>query len=191
MFPTRIHNADDAPDRARPTLEAIGEKLGFVPNVFGLYAQCPVALEGLAALNAAFEASCLSPIEREVVALTTSVFNGCPYCVAGHSTFLAEHGLDAVSLDRIREGGVAEDPRLAALGGLTIGLLEARGSVGRDRMQAFLDAGFGRGQVFEVLLGIACKLMTNFAAKATHLPLDAAFEGHAWQPSSVAETTAA
>ena len=191
MFPKQVHTTGDAPQQARSTLEALEAKIGFIPNVFGLYAQSPVALNGLVALNAAFEASSLTPVEREVVSLATSVFNGCPYCVAGHSTFLMTLGIDPTGLERIRSGGVPPDPRLAALCGLTTGFLEARGSIGLDQMQAFLDAGFHAEQAFDVLLGIACKLMTNFAAKAVQLPLDPAFESHAWVPPRAAKTAAA
>lgn len=186
-----IHRVQDAPAASQARLRAVEDSVGFLPNVYGLLAASPAALEGLTALNVAFEASSFSPLEREVIALTTSVFNRCPYCVAGHSTFAGAHGLDQVSLAAIRAGGVASGPRLATIGRMTIDLLETRGELSRTQLNEFIDAGFARHQLLELLLGVASKVITNFTSKAARLSLDEAFQRYAWLPIDSIDTDAA
>ena len=90
----KIETAITAPAEARDILRAVEAGVGFVPNVYGVFAGAPEALKALAAINASFDATSFTPAEREIIALTTSVYNQCPYCVAGHSTFALAHGVD-------------------------------------------------------------------------------------------------
>ena len=74
---------------------------------------------------------------------------------------------------------------------MTIDLLETRGSFSEAQLQMFQDAGFVPHQLLELLLGVAGKVMTNLASKAAGLPLDEAFQPHAWIPQSAVDTDAA
>lgn len=165
---------------ARDILSAIEEGVGFVPNVYGLFADAPAALTGLAALNAAFDDTSFSPGEREIIALTTSVYNQCPYCVAGHSTFALHHGVDAETVNAVRAGGVSNDPRLQAIGRITRAILEKKGAINAADIRPFLNVGFQSPQILELLIGIAGKTMTNFASKTARIPLDDQFADQAW-----------
>lgn len=164
-------------------LSAIEDEWGFVPNVHGVFANAPAALTGLVALNEAFGETSLSPIEREIVALTTSVYNQCPYCIAGHSTFALALGVDQDTVDAVRAGGVSNDARLQALGRLTFAILDKKGAIGAHDVRPFLNAGFELPQILELLVGIAAKTMTNLAAKIARIPLDQEFAEEAWSPS--------
>lgn len=186
-----ISTTATAPEASRETLLAIEGGLGFVPNIYGMFAGAPAALRGLATLNAAFDQTSFSPAECEIIALTTSVYNQCPYCVAGHSTFALNHGVDQETVDAVRAGGVGTDPRLQALGRLTLRVLETKGAISSGDMRAFLNAEYEASQILELLIGIAAKTMTNFAAKISRLPLDRAFADQAWSPDSVSESNAA
>lgn len=190
MNALKVHSAQDAPQPTRAALEALSDAVGFVPNVYGLFAGSPAALQGLLALNAAFEGARFSPAEREVVALTTSVFNGCRYCVAGHSAFAIQHGVDERAVAAIRAGGAPTDARLRALAQTTLDILQTRGRLSPEQKRRFLSAGFEPVQFLELLLGVAGKVMTNFASSLTGLPLDKAFEPYAWTPTNPNETRA-
>ncbi len=179
----RIETAATAPEASREILGAIKEGLGFVPNVHGVFAAAPAALTGLTSLNAAFEETSFSPAECEIIALTTSVFKQCPYCVAGHSTFALQHGVDAVTIDAVRAGGVSDEPRLQALGQITLCILEKKGAIGAADIRPFLNAGFNAPQILELLVGVAGKTMTNFASKIARVPLDDAFAAQVWSPT--------
>jgi alkylhydroperoxidase family enzyme len=41
--------------------------------------------------------------------------------------------------------------------------VEEKGWVKKDKIQKFLDAGYTKAQVFEVLMGIALKTLTNYS----------------------------
>jgi uncharacterized peroxidase-related enzyme len=79
------------------------EKLGFVPNVFRAYSWRP---ERFRAWRAHFE-SVLAPTdglsarEREMIAVTVSMTNGCLYCLAAHGAGLRTASEDPVEADRI------------------------------------------------------------------------------------------
>jgi uncharacterized peroxidase-related enzyme len=179
-----IKTVATAPVASRATLAGIEDAVGFVPNVFGVFATVPAALQGLVSLNAAFGETSFSPAEREIIALTTSVYNQCPYCVAGHSTFALNYGVDSETIRAVRNGGVSADPRMQALGQITFRILEKKGAIGASDMRPFLNVGFQTSQILELLLGIAAKTITNFAAKAARIPLDDAFADQAWTPAT-------
>jgi uncharacterized peroxidase-related enzyme len=179
-----IKTTANAPAASRDILSAIEGGLGFVPNVYGLFASAPASLIGLAGLNQAFDQTSFSPAEREIISLTTSVYNQCPYCVAGHSVFALQCGADAETVAAIRAGGLSSNPRFQALGKITRTVLENKGAIGAADIRPFLNAGFHASQILELLLGIAGKTMTNFASKIARIPLDAEFADQAWSPAS-------
>ena len=49
-------------------------------------------------------------------------------------------------------------------------------------MAAFLDAGYTRAQVIEVLLGVGMKTFNNYVDHIAHTPLNDQFKAEAWQP---------
>jgi uncharacterized peroxidase-related enzyme len=180
----KIHDVSTAPEDSRAILETLQGKVGFVPNVFGLIANSPVALDALVAVNACFEATSFTPAEREIISLATSVENQCRYCVAGHSTFAVALGVSPVEVEAIRSGKAAEDQRLEALRHFTSLLLQKKGEVSTKDIEAFLGAGFEEAHIFELLIGIIAKVMTNFASKLARIPVDDAFADHAWVPTT-------
>lgn len=186
-----IETKATAPNASREILAGIEANLGFVPNVYAVFAGVPAALHALAALNTNFDETTFTAAEREIIALTTSVFNQCPYCVAGHSTFALEQGVDRATVDAIRAGDLSVDPRLQAIGRMTRDILEKKGALGAADIRPFLNAGFQPAQILELLIGVAGKVMTNFASKITRVPLDAAFADQAWAPADSAASDAA
>lgn len=163
-------------------LNELQDMLGFIPNIYTTFASVNSAFEGLASLNASFANSSFTPAEQEIIALTTSVFNNCPYCVAGHSVFALQHGVDAETVEAIRAGNVSSEPRYQALGRTTHALLKNKGKLSPADTSAFLNGGFELPQLLEMLLGIAGKTMTNFASKIANVPLDEAFLEQEWTP---------
>ena len=79
----------------------------------------------------------LTAVEREVVGLTVSYANRCPYSMAAHSTFAAGAGASRGVVEALRAGGALPDARLQALGAFTRGLLETRGHISGDGLAAF------------------------------------------------------
>jgi len=74
-----------APEAAQPTLRTVKKNFGFVPNVMGVLAESPPAMESYLALNEKVQTTTLSPAEQQVAILTVSETNRCRYCVAAHT----------------------------------------------------------------------------------------------------------
>jgi AhpD family alkylhydroperoxidase len=81
-----VYDEDTAPEQARPMLAGAKRRLGFVSTLTGVMAESPELLAGYNALFQQFQASSLPGPAKHVVLITTSVANGCRYCVAAHST---------------------------------------------------------------------------------------------------------
>ncbi|MDP6707054.1 MAG: carboxymuconolactone decarboxylase family protein [Alphaproteobacteria bacterium] len=174
-----IHTTETAPPPSRPRLQAAETRYGFLPNLLGGLAEAPAALDGYLTLAGILDTSTLSQAEKEVLFLAASVVNNCGYCVAAHST-AADLTLPAGQVAALRAGRPLADPKLEALRRFTEALMIKQGWVEDDEVEAFLDAGYGRGQVLEVVLGIALKTISNYANHLIGTPLDAAIASRAW-----------
>lgn len=177
-----VHTVKTAAMRSRPIFDAIHDARGFVPNVYAVYGGLPNALSGFAGLTGAFGDSSLSPAEREVIQLAVSVANRCRYCVAGHTAFAADAGLDETHVQAMRNGQDPDDARLGALARFARKLTTDRGRNCTEEHAAFLLAGFAAEQALEVIVGVANKTLSNMTANLLNLPLDAAFAPYAWVP---------
>src|SRR5262249_41530964 len=72
-----VHTRETAPAGSRPLLESVEKALGFIPNLYAVFAESPAALKGALAIGEAFSRSTLSPIEQQLVALAVSEANDC------------------------------------------------------------------------------------------------------------------
>ncbi len=160
-----IHDLDSAPAGARPTLAEIRQSYGFIPNLAGAFAESPGALNALWGALRAFEAAemTLSPLERQVVLLAVSARNRCEYCAAAHGMLADMNGLERREVQNLQEGRRLSDARLEALRQFAETLVDRRGWLSPGDLEKFIGAGFTRAQVFEVILGVALKTLTNYA----------------------------
>ena len=77
-----------APEKTRQTLQALEQKLGFLPNALATMANSPVLLNAFVGTFGSFHGGSFDPIERQVeigetlaggaVSLETAVFLSCP-----------------------------------------------------------------------------------------------------------------
>ena len=181
------HTAESAPAASRPMLEGIKRSFGFVPNLFGVFAESPAALRGGLAIYEAFSASSLAPVEQQLVMLAASEANDCRYCVAAHSTLAKRAAkVDPALVDATRRRAPLADAKLDALVTFTRKVVEQRGMLAETEVGAFLDAGYTRAQVIEVLLGVGMKTFNNYVDHIAHVPLNDQFKAEAWQPKRMA-----
>lgn len=167
---------------ARCRLEEALNKLGFIPNMYGVMANSPGLLDTYIHGYERFrESSGFTPAEQEVVLLAISRENGCAYCVAAHS-FIADRmsGVPAAVTDAIRDGVPIPDARLAALHDFARTLVVQRGLPGKADVAAFLAAGFTERHILEIVLAIAVKTLSNYANHLFHTPVDSTFAARAW-----------
>ncbi|MBI5136046.1 MAG: carboxymuconolactone decarboxylase family protein [Nitrospirae bacterium] len=180
-----FHTQETAPEAVRPVLQAVKGKFGFVPNLIAGLANAPAALGAYLAVADAFEGTSLTPVERQVVLLATSVDNGCPYCVAAHSMIARKMaGAPDPVVDAMRCGGALADPKLAALADFARAVVRERGHVADSaEHKAFLAAGYTPAQALEVVVGVTQKTLSNYANRLLGTPVDAAFADEAWTPA--------
>jgi uncharacterized peroxidase-related enzyme len=167
---------ETAPEKSRPLLEKVQKSFKFIPNLYGVFANSPVLLEGYLGLEGSFEKGSLSAVERSIVLLAASVENSCQYCTAAHSMVLkAFLHVPAEVVSAVRSNQPVSDPKLNALVLLTKEIVSERGHVQAQTMENFLAAGYRKDQVLEVLIGVALKTMSNYLDHISPTELDQAF----------------
>jgi uncharacterized peroxidase-related enzyme len=177
------HTIESAPAASRPLLEGLQRAFGFVPNLFGVFAESPAALGGALAIFEAFSKSSLSAAQQQLVMLAASEANDCGYCVAAHSTIAKRMvKMDPALVDAARRRAQLADAKLDALVRFTRQVVEQRGTLADADVAAFLDAGYTRAQVVEVLLGVGMKTFNNYVDHIAHTPLNDQFKAEAWLP---------
>jgi AhpD family alkylhydroperoxidase len=140
----------------------------------------PLVLETYAGLSSAFARGSLNPLEQQIVLMATSYANQCTYCMAAHSTFAKAHGASDNLLNTVRAGKLPDDPRLAALVGITRQIARQHGEVSDEDICNFLEAGFTRGQLLEILIGVTQSTLASFVHRTAGTPLDTSFHPQAW-----------
>ena len=102
-------------------------------------------------------------------------------CCAASSWRGLKQGIDPADIQAIRERQIPKQKRYAALSGVAKKLIEKRGQLTDDDVTAFLEAGFEKEHLLEVVAVIAASTITNYAGKITNPPLEAVLLEHAWR----------
>ena len=186
MSQLQVHTFESAPEKSRPTLEAVREKFGFLPNLHAVLAGSPAAVESYAAVSAALSRGRFSPVEQQVLAISISVENGCKYCVAAHSTAAGRQKFPAETLTALREDKPLADPKLQALRAFALQVVQKRGWLAPEAVQAFLAAGYDQGHLLEALTWVSLKTLSNYVNHIAETPVDAVFSAQKWSKSSKA-----
>jgi uncharacterized peroxidase-related enzyme len=167
-IPTSV---EDAPEQSHATLEIIGKRLGFVPNLHRLLAVSPETLTGFMQLQTALGKT-LDASTRDSIALAVSQANGCRYCVCAHSHVASTfNGFSEDEVALAREGESSEPHRQAAAT-FARRLIETRGRVSDDDLKALKDAGYTDKQVVEIIALSAQFLLTNFMNNVADTGID-------------------
>jgi AhpD family alkylhydroperoxidase len=175
-----IHTPDSAPAESKERLEGFQQRRGLIPNLYGVLAEAPIALEAYETLGSLLMRSSFTPTERHVVWFTINAYHDCHYCMAAH-TFLAKG--EKVPEDVIataRAVGFYEDPKLEAIRVFTLSLVENRGWASPEDLEAFLAAGLTKQNVLEIVVVIAHKVLSNYTNHLVSTPVDDAFKRFTW-----------
>jgi uncharacterized peroxidase-related enzyme len=181
MSQFKIHTPDTTSDAGRDVLQTVSMAYGFVPNLMATMVEAPATAKGYLALSEIFASTSFSPVEQQVVLLTTSRANGCEYCVAAHSTIAGMQKVDADIVAAIRDNRPIADAKLEALRVLINKLNEQRGWLSDADVAEFIAAGYGQQQVLEAVLGVAFKTISNYTNHIAGTPVDEAFAKQAWK----------
>ncbi len=179
-----IHTTQTAQAPAAEMLGEIEKAYGFIPNLYGVFAESPATLRAYMSLGKIFDESSFSATERQLIILAVSRLNGCSYCVAAHSVVAGMQKVPDDVIDAIRNDQPIADSKLQALRVFAITVVEKRGWVTESDVIAFLGAGYTKAQILEVVLGVTFKTLSNYTNHMADTPLDDAFESMAWAPAA-------
>ncbi|HEX5192649.1 MAG TPA: peroxidase-related enzyme [Solirubrobacteraceae bacterium] len=163
----------ELPDGLRGLFAKARERIGFVPNVFRVYAFRP---ERLSAWFAHFRllhepTEGLDAADREMIAVVVSSANGCLYCLVAHGAALRQELGDPVLGERIsydwRRADL--DARRAAICAYAEKLTLAPREITRDDLQTLLDVGLTLQEAWDVAEIAAMYNLTNRMAMATNM----------------------
>jgi AhpD family alkylhydroperoxidase len=156
----------NAPPAAREPLAHSKRTFGAIPEPLARYASSPLMLRAALQALEIFGNTSLSPLEREVLAMTMGRANDCQLCLNLHRRLLKEQQAPADVISAL-ESGAPLPARLEALRQFIHAALETHGNVPRAAWLDFREAGFSHEQALDVLLGISTYTLTTFANRLT------------------------
>ncbi len=157
----RIEPNTNPSEDTKKKLEAIEAKLGVVPNIFKTFAHSPAVLNFYMQGSGALGDTSVSGKLRESIALAVAGANSCDYCASAHTKIGEGTGLSAEEL-KLNLSGKSADPKNQAALDFSLLLVEERGNVNDNDVQALRDAGFTEGEVLEIVAVVSFNIFTNY-----------------------------
>jgi len=159
-----LHTQETAPEASRPFVDKAVANNGFLPNLIGVLANSPQALQTYMTVSGINAETSLTLPEREVVQITAARIHGCDFCIAGHTAIaLKKAQLPVETVRAMQQGQDTGDARLDAVRRFSEAVIATRGGVSDDALAAFKAAGYNDQQALEVVLGISLATLCNFA----------------------------
>ncbi|MCU4120022.1 carboxymuconolactone decarboxylase family protein [Variovorax sp. N23] len=169
-----LHTEASAPEGSRAFVARAITNNGFLPNLIGVLANSPQALETYLTVAQINAKGSLTLAEREVVQITAARVHGCDFCVAGHSAAASKQArLDTDTVIALQRGQATGDARLDALRVFAEAIIATRGNVDDAALAALRDAGYSDQQALEVVLGVSLATLCNFANSLARSPVNA------------------
>lgn len=180
MSAFQIHTIETAPEAAQEALKAVQQNNGFIPNLIGVLANAPTALETYRTVGAINQRNSLTPTEREVVQITAAVTNGCGFCVAGHTAIsIKQIKMPDELLQALRNQTEISDPKLNTLAKFTLAVIETKGKVGNTLLNDFFSAGYTAQNALDVVLGVSLASLCNYANNLADTPINPELQPYA------------
>ena len=180
-----IHSIESAPEASKPLLEKSKAAVGRVPGLHGVMAESPALLEGYQVLHKLFaQDTSFDADELTVVWQTINVEHACHYCVPAHTGIAKMMKVEDAIIDALRDETPLPSARLEALRTFTLKMLRQRGEVSDEDVQTFLDAGYTKRHILEVVLGLAQKVMSNYTNHLANTPVDQVMQKFLWQKAA-------
>lgn len=149
-----IPDLDDVPDDIRSRILDVGQKSGFVPNVFLVLARRPAEFRAFLAYHDALmeKDGALSKAEREMIVVATSAPNQCQYCVVAHGAILRIRARNPLIADQVAVNYRKADltARQKAMLAFALKVADAAHSVGDDDFAELAAHGFDDEDAWDI-----------------------------------------
>jgi alkylhydroperoxidase family enzyme len=169
----RLNSVDPttADGRTKQLFADVEQAFGMVPNTVQVMANSSAVLESFLAFSQAMAGTSIGEKLHNQVKLTTSESNACDYCTSILSAVGPSAGLSA---DDILAGRTAsaDDVRTDAALKFAQAVLENRGKVDNEQLDAVREAGFGDAEIVEIVTSIVLGCFTNFLNNVADTELD-------------------
>lgn len=181
MTTFNLHTLKTAPEASKEILVRAQKQNGFIPNLYGMMAESPELLKAYRQMADLFDATSLSPVEKNIVWLTVSYYNNCHYCMAIHSMVGKMYKLPEEMIEALRTNQPLNDVKFETFRQFVALLVEKRGWASEEDIETFLAAGYTQKNVLELVVGIGQKTISNYVNHLVHTPLDKVIEDFKWE----------
>lgn len=144
--------------------------LGMVPNLYAVMALSETALANY--LDFQNAKTSFSNKEKQAVNLVVSQVNECLYCQSAHTLLGKMNGLTEEQTIEIRKGNAHFDAKLNALVVLAKDITANKGFASNETVAAFIEAGYSKAQVIELIFLVAEKTAMNYVHAITKVEID-------------------
>lgn len=162
------YTPDTAAPEASDLLSGIQHAYGFIPNLFAYMAAAPTTIEAYLNLNQLVEKTSFTPAQQQLALLAVSVENRCNFCSVAHQAFAKVKGSHPQSVEAVINHQEIEDNSDRALVSLARAMVQQRGFVGEEALAKFYQAGFSKQNVFELVLIVTIKTLSNYSNHLTN-----------------------
>lgn len=148
----------------------LNKGLGMVPNLYAVMALSDTALGNYLSFQNA--KTTFTNKEKQAVNLVVSQVNECHYCQSAHTLLGTMNGLTEEQTIEIRKGGASFDSKLNALVVLAKEITSKKGFASSATVDGFINAGYSKGQVIELIFLVAEKTAMNYVHAITKVEID-------------------
>lgn len=168
MVDFTFHTPENTSGATKELLTGIQKGYGFFPNLFGYMAEAPTTVEAYLAMNDLVSKTSLTPAQQQVALLAVSVENECEFCAVAHRAMGKMNKANEQTLMALSSHSVINDAKDSALVAFARSVTKNRGRPTEAELQAFLRAGFTKQQIFEVILIVSIKTLSNYSNHLTN-----------------------
>ena len=162
-------------EQVTPETQVIFDNLkkaaGMVPNLYAVAANSHAALQAMLGLTETLKKGRFTGKEQEAIALAVGETNQCHYCIAAHTALGLMRGFSEAETVGIRMGDI-EDSKLKALTDLAREITTTSGFPGQQYIDRFLEAGYDKGALVELIGLVALNTFTNYLNHIAETEID-------------------
>jgi AhpD family alkylhydroperoxidase len=140
-------------------------------KLFRLLAQSNASLKGYLGLRSALTNGRLGFRLRDLIGIFVAEANACPYTLSSQVAAARRAGVEEDAIADARHGRAA-DARTDAVLRFVNALVYAHGNVNDSELAALRAAGFGDGEIVEIVSNVGFQLLTSYVAICAALPPD-------------------
>ena len=170
MSTFNVPTREEVSEKNQGIFDTLQGKLGFVPNLYATLAHSENALSNYLSFSSA--TTSLNAKEVEVVNLAVSNVNNCSYCQSAHTAIAKMNGFTDEQALELRAGAASFDTKINALAKFARNLTENRGHASEEAVSNFLNAGYSKENLVDVITAAGVKTIANYLHSTTGVDVD-------------------